>query len=95
VKPSISRNWLTLEGFEADQGPRKLGKLRRRKPRKIPKTPNMTAYHAIIQIRAAAPASGFQRSKTAKAMDSRPIRMRNHSPLTSRRSLIAAAISVF
>src|SRR5215216_6767515 len=77
-----------------DQGARTTGKLRKRIPKMIARTPIITAYHAMIQIRAAAPASGFHKRRPAKIIEARPIRIRNHSPLTSRRILIASAISV-
>src|SRR5215469_4004591 len=70
------------------------GKLSKRKPKIISRTPSITAYQAMIQISAAAPAIGFHKRRPAKMIEARPIRIRNHSPLISRRILIASAISV-
>src|SRR5882672_5601405 len=83
-----------LKRFASDQWAASVGKLRKRKPKMIARTPIITAYQAIIQISAAAPASGFQKRRPAKMIEARPIRIRNHSPLISRRILIASAISV-
>src|SRR4029453_17532648 len=44
----------------------------------------------MSQIRARAPGAGFHMSNTAKMIDARPIRIRNHSPLISLRNLIAS-----
>src|SRR5262249_14994373 len=70
------------------------GKLSKRNPKMISSTPIITAYQAMIQISAAAPESGFQKRRHAKMIEARPIRMKNPSPLISRRILIASAISV-
>src|SRR5262249_8483168 len=43
----------------AAAGAAEAGKLSRRKPKIISRTPSITAYQAMIQIRAAAPAIGF------------------------------------
>jgi len=89
--PSI--RMLGLKTF-ANQPVASLPKLRKRTPKMIARTPIMTAYQAIIQINAAAPASGFHKRRPAKMIEAKPIKMRNHSPLISRRILIANAISV-
>jgi hypothetical protein len=83
-----------LKTFCGDQWVASVGKLRKRKPKTIARTPVITAYQAMIQISAAAPASGFHKRRPAKMIEARPIRIRNHSPLISRRILIASAISV-
>src|SRR5262245_27526980 len=70
------------------------GKLSKRNPKMISSTPIITAYQAMIQISAAAPAIGFHKRRAAKMIEAKPIRIRNHSPLISRRILIASATSV-
>src|SRR3954470_21664894 len=70
-----------LKTFAGNQRVASLPKLRRRTPKMIARTPIITAYQAIIQINAAAPASGFHKRRPAKMIEAKPIKMRNHSPL--------------
>src|SRR6476619_7749050 len=86
--------WQDQRRFASDQRVASVAKLRKRKPKMIARTPIITAYQATIQISAAAPASGFHKRSPAKMIEDRPNRIRNHSPLISRRILMASAISV-